>query len=91
MHFPKARSVLMTFVIFIKKNDICFLYETWSDKNSNVDFTVYKSYCFHRNFKHKIARQNSGGIFIYYKDHLENGIRIVQNRYNTLIWLKLYF
>ena len=31
----------------------------------------------------------SGGIVLYYKDHLSKGIYIVKNQSDTLIWVKL--
>ena len=30
-----------------------------------------------------------GGILLLYKDYLKDGIEIIKNRYDTVIWLKL--
>jgi len=32
---------------------------------------------------------NSGGVAIYLKDSIANGITVIKNRFDTLIWLKL--
>jgi len=44
---------------------------------------------FSENFNTKKARRNSGGIVLYIKEELVNGIEIVKNHYDTIIWLKL--
>lgn len=44
---------------------------------------------FYRKFQNRNARRSSGGIVLYYKDTLENGIEIVRNILVTIIWLEL--
>jgi len=77
------------FVNILKNYDICFLYESWCDSNSNIQFNGYISHNFYRKFKHKNAKRSSGGIVLLYKENLKNGIHIIKNHYDTLIWLKL--
>ncbi|MEW8546452.1 MAG: reverse transcriptase family protein, partial [Candidatus Thiodiazotropha sp.] len=49
----------------------------------------YCAYNFYRKFRHRRARRNSGGVVIYVKSELKNGVKIVKNIHDTIIWLKL--
>ena len=73
----------------ISENDIVFLYESWTSSSSDIDLSGYISHNFYRKFKHRNAKRSSGGIAIYYKDSLKNGIEIVNNHLDTIIWIKL--
>ena len=66
-----------------------FLYESWANSSSDVNLNGYVSFNFFRKFQHKKARRNSGGIAIYIKEELADGIKIVKNHFDTIIWLKL--
>jgi len=48
----------------------------------------YLSFNFFRKFQHRKARRNSGGIVVYIKEELADGVSIVKNHYDTIIWLK---
>ena len=63
--------------------------KTWTNSSSNINLNGYISHNLYRKFQHRNARRSSGGIAIYFKDHLENGINIVKNHYDSIIWLKL--
>ena len=76
-------------VNILKPSDICFLYESWCDSNSNINLNGYISHNFYRTFQHRRARRNSGGIVLYYKEQLKDGIQIIKNHFDTIIWLKL--
>ena len=65
-----------------------FLYESWSNSCSDIDFSGYLSFNFLRKFQHEKSRRNSGGIVVYIKEELLNGIAIVKNHYDTIIWVK---
>jgi hypothetical protein len=43
----------------------------------------------YRKFQHRRSRRASGGVALYYRDALSNGISIIKNRHDTLIWIKL--
>ena len=77
------------FVKILVKNDIIFLYETWTNNLSQCSLNGYSSNNFYRKFKHRNAKRSSGGIVVYYKDSMKNCIEIIQNHVDTLIWLKL--
>ena len=74
---------------FISQNDTVFLFETWTDKDSDVDFSGYTSHNFYRKFQNRRAKRNSGGVVLYYKNHLKPGIELVRNHYDTVIWVRL--
>ena len=76
-------------VDLICAHDIIFLYETWANSKTNIDISGYKSHNFYRKYQHKRAKRCSGGVAVYYKESLQDGIQIVRNHYDTLIWLKL--
>ena len=73
----------------LKSKDIIFLYETWADKSSDIDLSGYTSINIYRKFRHRNAKRQSGGIAVYYKECLSEGITIVRNHYDTIVWLKL--
>jgi len=77
------------FINILSAFNICFLFESWTNVSSDVTVKGYQSFIFFRKFKHRNARRCSGGIVIYVKDHLKNGIEILRNHYDTIIWLKL--
>lgn len=59
-----------------------------TDKNSNVSIEGYRCYNLYRKFKHKRARRNSGGMSIYVRECLNQGVSIVKNNFDTIVWLK---
>ena len=77
------------FTNLISQSDIIFLFETWTNKDSDIRLSGYTSHNFYRKFQHRKARRNSGGTVIYYRDHLKPGITVVRNHYDTVIWLRL--
>ena len=77
------------FVNILSKYDIIFLYETWTSSKSNVELSGCTAHNFYRQFQHRNARRCSGGLVLYYKDSLKDGISIVKNQYDTIIWIKL--
>ena len=70
----------------LRENDIVYLLESWTSSNSDIEYVKHN---FYRKFRHRNTRRNSGGIVLYYKAGLKDGITIVRNNYDTIIWLKL--
>ena len=68
---------------------ICFLYESWAKSSSDINLSGYLTFNFFRKFQNRKARRNSGGIVVFIKEELTNGIEIVRNHYDSIIWLKL--
>ncbi len=77
------------FVSIISKHDVIFLYESWTSGSSDVELLGYIGHNFHRTFQHRHAKRHSGGIVVYYKKSLNDGIEIVKTHNNSVIWLKL--
>ena len=67
----------------------CFLSETWTSKDSEIELDGYCCFNFYRKFRHRRAKRNSGGIVLYCKNTIKNGVTIVKNHFDTIIWLKL--
>ena len=62
------------FVSILLKNDICIISESWTDEH--FDFNLPKYICLNltRKFKHRNAKRNSGGLTIYIKESIKDGI-----------------
>ena len=54
-----------------------------------VNLNEYCSHNFYRKFQHRNAGRCSGGVAVYYREDLKDGIEIISNRHDSLIWLKL--
>ena len=77
------------FINCLVKNDIIFLYEFWTGSKSNIDLSGYLSHNFYRPFSNRYAKRPSGGVALYYRESLKDGIEIIRNHHNTIVWLKL--
>ena len=53
--------------------DIVMLNETWTNVNSDIKLSGYKHFCKHR-FRKKGGKRDSGGIVIYIKEEIFEGI-----------------
>lgn len=73
----------------LTEHDIIFLLESWTNERSNIALNNYVSHNYYRKFQHRNARRSSGGILLLYKKSLEPGIKIVRNKHDTIIWIKL--
>jgi len=77
------------FLNILVRNDIVFLYESWTSSTSEINIPGYVVHNFFRRFQHKNAKRSSGGIVLCIKESLKNGIKIVKNHQNSIIWLQL--
>ena len=60
----------------IAVNDIVFLYESWTSSFSKIDLSGYVCHNIYRNFQHRNARRCSGGVVLYYKDSIKDGLKL---------------
>jgi hypothetical protein len=60
-----------------------FLFETFAHKTSDINLNGYITHNFYRKFKHRNAKRPSGGVALYYKETISDGITIVENRFDT--------
>ena len=77
------------FVNIIRNNDIVFIYETWASSETDLSLNNYIVHNFNREFQHRHAKRNSGGLALYYRECLKDGITIVKQDLNTMVWIKL--
>ena len=64
------------FLNFLCSYSIVFLYESWTQKKSDVNINGYKCFNFYRKFQNRRANRCSGGIVIYVKDTISDGIKL---------------
>ena len=65
------------------------MYESWTNKDSDIDIEGYISHNFFRKFQNRNAKRHSGGIVLYYKETIQQGISVVRTHIDTIIWIKL--
>ena len=65
------------------------MYESWTQTKSDININGYKSFNFYRKFQNRRANRCSGGIVLYIKDCISDGIKIVRNHFDSVIWLQL--
>ena len=83
------KKTIEDFTKIISNYDIICLYETWTGKNSKITIDGYKAIHSYRRFQHRRAKRASGGIIIYIKDSMKNGVKLVRNDIDSIVWLKL--
>ena len=64
-----------------------FLFETWTNRSSNIDIDGYVSHNFYRKYQTRRARRCNGVVTVYIKDILKNDVSIVRNGNDTGIGL----
>ena len=77
------------FINIICKNDIIFLYEIWTSKNSSLQINGFECYNFYRRYQNRRANRSSGGVVLYIRNSITKGIEIVKNHHDSIIWMKL--
>ena len=78
------------FVNILCEYDIVCLSESWTNKHSLIDITGYSNpiHSF-RKYQNRRAKRSSGGLIVYIKDFIRNGVKLIQNTIDCIIWLKL--
>ena len=77
------------FINTICKNDIIFLYEIWTSKNSSLQINGFECYNFYRRYQSRRANRSSGGVVLYIRNSIAKGIEIVKNHHDSITWMKL--
>ena len=73
---------------FISNYQIICLSETWTNKSSKIDLKGYsKPIHSYRRFQNRRAKRASGGIIIYIKDDIRQGVKLVKNEIDCVVWL----
>ena len=80
----------VTILPFISDYPIICLSETWTNKHSKFDSKGYsKPIHSYRRLQNRRAKRSSGGIMIYIKDDIRQGVKLVKNELDCVVWLKL--
>ena len=78
------------FIKIVRKYDILCLSETWKEDGKVTPAPFgYKAKYHNRKQKHAKAKRNSGGILILYKTELHDHIKVVNNKDENIIWVKI--
>ena len=75
---------------FLKHFDIIMLSETWTHESDNFTMSGYQYHNTSSKEKHGYAKRNSGGLKIYIRNNIANGVevsKIVNNDF--MMWIKL--
>ena len=72
----------------LKKYEITLLQETWSAEGDVFYRDDYTYYNFPRKC-HKLSMRNSGGLGVFIKHTVADGVTCVKNTEDILVWLKL--
>ena len=65
------------------------MYEPWTQKKSDIDINGYKCFNFYRKFQNRRANRCNGINVLYIKDCISDGVKLVKNHYDSIIWIKL--
>ena len=76
-----------SFIDLLYKHDVCVLTETWKNDDTKINLPGFWDISQIRP-KHRKAIRHSGGITIFVKEKLRQGVKVVQNT-EGFLWLKL--
>ena len=67
------------------------MYESWTHNKSDINLNGYESFNFYRRFQNRRANWCSGGIVLYLKDSISDGIKVIKTMLTALFglnWIK---
>ena len=76
------------FISTLHNHSVIFLCETWHNKSSIIDINGFTTYHCPRPKYNRRAKRNSGGLVIYCKSALADGISTVKRNENGIMWIK---
>ena len=74
---------------YFDKFDVILLTETWSDGKDGFELHNFKYKDFSRKSRHANAKRASGGIGVFIKFDISDGVEVFRNVGDMLVWLKL--
>ena len=69
--------------------DLILLCETWAADDDNYELQGYTFYNYLRPFKHHNTRRCSGGLGIFTRNSIFNGVKIVKFTKDMIAWIKI--
>ena len=77
------------FINYIQNFHVILLCESWHNKSSIIDIDEYTCYSCPRPKYNRRAKRDSGGLVVYCKSYLADGISIVKRDDKGIFWIKL--
>ena len=76
------------FISILHNHSVIFLCETWHNKSSIIDVNGFTTYHCPRPKYNRRAKRNSGGLVVYCKSAMADGISTVKRNENGIMWIK---
>ena len=74
---------------FLTQYDLILIAETWAGKGDTYQLPGYTYHNFPRQYTHPSAWRSSGGLGIFIRHDIEEGVQIGNNVHDVIAWLKL--
>ena len=74
----------------LKEYDIILLSETWTSIDDTFDLQGFSYYNYPRLSKHQAAKRNSGGLGIFVRNSIQEGVEILNGNNDVIAWLRLH-
>ena len=78
----------LDFLQSINHYDVIFLTETWCNKHSNIKINGYTEFSCPRPKSSRRARRDSGGLVIYCKNPIAEGVKLIKSNDKGIMWVK---
>ena len=72
------------------KLDIIVFAENWTTAESKLAVKGYVVEQSVRSSQDQNSRRSSGGIVVYVKSEISQGIKLIQSKHDDILWLKLF-
>ena len=77
------------FIKYLSPYDLILICESWTSELSNISISGFEHFPSHRPKMNKKSRRNSGGVILYVKEHILQGVSIIKDDIPDMIWAKL--
>ena len=77
------------FIEMFSNYDMVCLTETWSSVRTNIKLKGFENPLHRFRYKRRKKGRRSGGILVYFKKHIAQGIKEMPKTHDDLLWLKL--
>ena len=75
--------------IFLLRYDIILLCETWISEDSKYELNGFKYYNYPRKIMHQNAKRSSGGLGIFVRKNIAQGVTVLKHTKGITAWIKL--
>ena len=74
---------------FLEDYDIILLCETWASEQNDFILEGFRYFNYPRKYKHHATKRNSGGLGLFIRNELQNGVNIWTNTDDVIAWIIL--